>query len=103
MQERFWVGHSCTGCGKSCGIMRDRGRATLQRRVSALESTRALAPVLRKWEWDDFFRSLFSRAAHGTNNAGFSPEGSFGISDGPANAFNATVHPVAKPERQDVT
>ena len=31
------------------------------------------------------------------------PEGSFGISDGPANAFNATVHPVAKPERQDVT
>jgi len=84
MQERLWVGHGFTACGKSREIIRDRGRAALQRRVSALKSTRALAPVLRKWAWNDFFRSLFSRAAHGTNNAGFSPEGSFGISAGPA-------------------
>jgi len=49
-----------TGCWKSREIMRYRGRAALQRRVSALESRSALAPVLRKSA-----ASTFSAAALG--------------------------------------
>ena len=40
--------------GKSREIKPNRGRAALQRRVSGLESRRALTPVLRKWAGNDF-------------------------------------------------
>ena len=62
MSSRALKGHGLHWLRKSREIMPNRGRAALQRRVSRLESRRALAPVLRKRACNDFSAACYSRA-----------------------------------------
>jgi hypothetical protein len=55
----FWEGHGSRGCGKTHERFRDVEERRFQRRVNALKSVRASAPVVASLIHDEFFRNLF--------------------------------------------